>query len=583
MTNQTTEQITHNDQILKDVLGPVANVLAYGAKGDGVTDDLPAIRDAVAALVAQGGGTLYIPNTPNGYHIGTGTGCDISNTSGISIVSDGAELKMAAYPNLSSVTGLFYNTDNTYVRDFAMRGLKFSAASVVTRYGNGDTVFDNQVNLGNGDITATTNFRYVILFRQTCERIEVSHCTFDKIYSPAQIKLPLTSSSIRDIRFSNCTMTNVNSFLAIINGASNVTVSDIIATGGMEAVTDHVVYINTGCSHVSISDVTVRDAPYCVAFVTADVQRMAISNVVADNIATLLYFNEGCADITVSNVVVANSSIGFSVFGGQRVRVSGFEIYDCDSAFDYIEGSSGANRIDWFEFSDFLVNNCGIGARIGNCRNLSFRNGQFFNTSNAPAFGNCINLLMRPLTESSSVALDKVNFTWDSYVPTGIVIPVDDSRSVTITDCNFTSLAGTPTASCISQTAPATVQISGCTATGWSGTGNSRLTFPGSVITELVPQPPSDEAVLTANSATPSVAGVTMCVTANTTATSMTNFTGGVQGQEICVRVNDANTTFDFTGTSLKGNNGVDYVASSGDVIFAKLIGSNWHCIISEG
>jgi len=93
----------------------------------------------------------------------------------------------------------------------------------------------------------------------------------------------------------------------------------------------------------------------------------------------------------------------------------------------------------------------------------------------------------------------------------------------------------------------------------------------------IISQP---EVTLTVNSTTPTVQYVTEFVTANTVATSITNFTNGVDGQEITVRVNDANTTFDFTGSSLKGNVGVDFLATSGDVLFAKKQGSNWYCTI---
>ena len=42
---------------------------AYGAKGDGVTDDQPAIQAAIAACVAAGGGVVYLP--PGTYMLGT--------------------------------------------------------------------------------------------------------------------------------------------------------------------------------------------------------------------------------------------------------------------------------------------------------------------------------------------------------------------------------------------------------------------------------------------------------------------------------------------------------------------------------
>src|SRR6185295_9045255 len=46
---------------LQDKGGNVFDVKAYGATGDGVADDLPAIQAAVAALRGAGGGTLYFP------------------------------------------------------------------------------------------------------------------------------------------------------------------------------------------------------------------------------------------------------------------------------------------------------------------------------------------------------------------------------------------------------------------------------------------------------------------------------------------------------------------------------------------
>src|SRR5512136_2044756 len=54
----------------------VINVTTFGAKGDGVTDDRPAIQAAIDVLTAKRGGVLRIPNgtyllnsyRPGGFH-----------------------------------------------------------------------------------------------------------------------------------------------------------------------------------------------------------------------------------------------------------------------------------------------------------------------------------------------------------------------------------------------------------------------------------------------------------------------------------------------------------------------------------
>lgn len=75
--------------------------------------------------------------------------------------------------------------------------------------------------------------------------------------------------------------------------------------------------------------------------------------------------------------------------------------------------------------------------------------------------------------------------------------------------------------------------------------------------------------VLTANSTTPSVADGTSFITANTVSTTITNFTNGVQDQEIFVVVRDANTTLDFSSSNLKGNGGVDRAMALNDAFRA--------------
>jgi len=49
--------------------GNYTNVLDFGARGDGVTDDTDAIQRTIDHVYARGGGTVYFPFTPAGYRI----------------------------------------------------------------------------------------------------------------------------------------------------------------------------------------------------------------------------------------------------------------------------------------------------------------------------------------------------------------------------------------------------------------------------------------------------------------------------------------------------------------------------------
>lgn len=85
-----------------------------------------------------------------------------------------------------------------------------------------------------------------------------------------------------------------------------------------------------------------------------------------------------------------------------------------------------------------------------------------------------------------------------------------------------------------------------------------------------------------ANDATPSVSGGSYFRTANTNPTTITGFDDGVTGQEVIVEINDANTTIDFTGTTLKGNGGSDWSPTTGDHMRCFYNGTNWLCEISD-
>ena len=81
---------------------------------------------------------------------------------------------------------------------------------------------------------------------------------------------------------------------------------------------------------------------------------------------------------------------------------------------------------------------------------------------------------------------------------------------------------------------------------------------------------------------TPSVQKGNICETNNTLATMISNFDSGITGQRITVIFKDDNTVIDFTGSSLKGNNGNDWHPKNGDHMDAVCYGNKWYCTISD-
>lgn len=81
---------------------------------------------------------------------------------------------------------------------------------------------------------------------------------------------------------------------------------------------------------------------------------------------------------------------------------------------------------------------------------------------------------------------------------------------------------------------------------------------------------------LTVNSATPSVTGYRQFLTANSSATTITNFTGGVEGQIITVDCRDANTLIEHNTVTITLPWGGSLKMRSGAVYQFRLIGGVW-------
>lgn len=81
---------------------------------------------------------------------------------------------------------------------------------------------------------------------------------------------------------------------------------------------------------------------------------------------------------------------------------------------------------------------------------------------------------------------------------------------------------------------------------------------------------------------TPAVGDGVCFKTANTGATTISDFDDGLDGQFIVVVINDSDTTVDFTSSGLKGNGGGDWSPAAGDFMICIYDGTDWYCNVVD-
>jgi len=592
MTRPTTEQITHNGQLLSSVLDRAINVLDFGAVGDGVTDDMDALIAAVNAVKAAGGGTLYIPFTPNGYYLRYGAGCQLGGTNGISIVSNNATLKLQGGTlSQTQAVSVFYSSTSAGVQNLLIQGLRFEAASTVLRYGNGPTSprhFEDQVDIGRADPLEQASFRDAINLQGASNNITIRDCYFKTLQTAVKVTDGAYGTPVNNVLFENLHFDGINSQSILVGEINKLTIRNIYDVDHKGSKFDWLFYLAAGLTDLVVSDVTYRqDSPvnnYGASAIGLDglTNGAVLSNILIDGCGSNS-FVIASSNVTMSSVVVkrvANSAGGALSFSGasnSNVVITGLVITDCPWCI-VVGGVAPSVSISDFVFRNAtrqFLGDFGAGSGVS----MSFSHGTIIDCGS-----NTNSCIRKAISATAPVKLrfDDVRFQYTTYVPLIEIVDVRGANTVVeFSNCVFESLFGTCSKQPIYTGSGATVSLLNCSKTGWS-TAMTYSGVTGSGVVSRVSELPLTETTLTVDSATPSVLGNLLFVTANTTATAITNFTDGVQGQEICVRVNDANTTFDFSGSNLKGNNGVDYVATSGDLVFAKRIGSNWYCTVCE-
>jgi hypothetical protein len=109
---------------LEEKLGERVSVLDFGAVGDGVADDRPAFTKAINAVVARGGGAIFVPGSVEvGYRFASAL--EITSTVPVTLYGEGRSSKIFRDATIASGKGLF---DLQNAKKFTLRDLLIDGA-----------------------------------------------------------------------------------------------------------------------------------------------------------------------------------------------------------------------------------------------------------------------------------------------------------------------------------------------------------------------------------------------------------------------------------------------------------------------
>lgn len=264
---------------------------------------------------------------------------------------------------------------------------------------------------------------------------------------------------------------------------------------------------------------------------------------------TMIYITKD--DCVVVGNVITGGRKGIAVTGGNNCTITGNNITDSTS----VTGSGSGIRIQ--NGDNTLI----VGNTIKNWANYGIH---LRPTSGTPADYTIIGNRIDDITGSPG------NGVWieNSVATSGIVIKNNHIRDTAGNGVAFDNSATNVSLSEVSDnhfTSP-TVAI--------SSTVSGSVIKRGNVV--------DGSQVTTITGATPAKPATDVAKTNNGGATTMTGITSGVAGDVLTVIIGDANTTIDFTGTTLKGNGGVDWTPTTGDHMTCTYDGTNWYCVVSD-
>lgn len=317
------DSLTNDDRRVK-----LVNVLDFGAKGDGITDDTTALQEAIF-YASKNKKTVLLPPTDN-YYLITDHIFLIDNTS---ISGYGATLYMKPQDQPNS---MLYSDDDDYVSNIRVEGLRFLSSN--TKAGTG--VLENSL----------TSYIDAICFYGV-KNLTLKDIRMDNMYGGLKLGDNVYGAVNQNIFIDNLSIFN-SRIPVYISSTDNLNMSNSIldAKGGFDQRL-HCLYINGDTSNFHFNNVIFKNASgggihiYKESDRKQSARNMEFIDCSIEDCKVGAYIWSGAKDIKVMSTTVIRCDLAFYIDNAHEVKINDVIMSDFTKKYD---GNKGA----------FFINKC---------------------------------------------------------------------------------------------------------------------------------------------------------------------------------------------------------------------------------
>jgi len=328
----TTEPVSTVQPIEQPVAQPTnsVNVLDFGAKGDGTTDDTAAIQKAIDSASASNV-TVVFPATANFYRINN-TLILKSNTS---ISGYGATLYM---PSQDSPKIMLRSSGVNYIKNVKIAGLALKS-----------TNDKNGTNYEENSLTSNVQAIYI----QGIDTLTIKDVRMDNMYNG--LKLNASDNGTVNVNVKMDNMQIYNSRTPVYADGTNgfYMTNSVLDAGGGATHWLHCVYISADTNDFVFDNVQFKNSPGGGMTIgssypdRADPVNITIKNSSIENCNR--GFNiYGASNVTATNVDVTKCNLGLAIHGGTNINLNDLRITNATQT----KSLSGSDNKGAFEISD---------------------------------------------------------------------------------------------------------------------------------------------------------------------------------------------------------------------------------------